>query len=103
MPDVKHFKSKQQPVIDDDPTGLQRAVVDYNSYNGPARIFFNRDTRTYFVKTYEPYSEDWWEPKLSKGREEVELQRKTTAHGRDQVTDYELKGMANMLGVYVRW
>lgn len=89
--------------MDDDPTGLQRAVYDYNEWKGPARIFYSIETRTFSTRTYEPESDCWWDPSLYRGPESAELQRKTTAHSNDRVEDYELRLMADNLGPFIRW
>lgn len=89
--------------IDEDPTGLSRAVLDFNRHVGPAKIFYNRHSKTFTTNTSNPGEDDWWSEDMACGMDVVELYRKTTAAGGTQITREALKLMEGELPPYSVW
>ena len=88
--------------IEEDPVGLRGAVRDFNSYCGPARIFYNRNSKTFFVRTY-PFGGDKWWGDMCNGLDIVELYRKTSCYPDITVTEEELRMMELEIGPYSAW
>ncbi|TQS82678.1 MAG: hypothetical protein A3Q59_04140 [Methanomethylophilus alvi] len=88
--------------IEEDPAGLKGAVRDFNSYCGPARIFYNRNSKTFFVRTY-PFGGDKWWGDMCNGLDIVELYRKTSCYPDITVTEEELRMMELEIGPYSAW
>jgi hypothetical protein len=88
--------------IEEDPTGIPQAVRDFNGHEGPARIFYNRNSRTFFVRTY-PFGGDRWWGEMTNGLDVVELYRKTSCYPDVKVTAEELRMMESEIGPYSVW
>lgn len=88
--------------IEEDPTGIPQAVRDFNGHEGPARIFYNRNSRTFFVRTY-PFGGDRWWGEMTNGLDVVELYRKTSCNPDVKVTAEELRMMESEIGPYSVW
>ena len=86
--------------IEEDPTGLSTAVRDFNEHHGPARLFYNRHSRTFFVYRY---NEDRWFGDMCNGIDIVELYRKTSAAPDIKVTPEELRMMESEILPYSVW
>ena len=89
--------------IEEDPTGVSQAIRDFNEHSGPARIFYNRNARTFYVLCYEPGAERWWSPDMCNGIDQVELYRKTTDWPDVKVTREELLMMEREIQPYSVW
>lgn len=85
-----------------DPSGLSDAVRDFNSYCGPARIFYNRNSETFFVRTY-PFGGDRFWGRMADGLDILELYRKTSSCPDIRVTGQELQMMRCEIGPYSVW
>ncbi len=88
--------------IEEDPTGIPQAVRDFNGHTGPARIFYNRNSKTFFVNTY-PFGGDRWWGDMANGLDVVELYRKTSCYPDIKVTEEELRMMEAEIGPYSVW
>ena len=88
--------------IEEDHTGIPQAVRDFNGHEGPARIFYNRNSRTFFVRTY-PFGGDRWWGEMTNGLDVVELYRKTSCYPDVKVTAEELRMMESEIGPYSVW
>ena len=88
---------------DEDPTGLARAVSDFNGHDGPARIFYNRNSKAFFTLASEDGEDRWWPVAMTRGMDVAELYRKTTAWGGQQVTREALLMMEQALEPYSEW
>ncbi|MBE6526313.1 MAG: hypothetical protein E7Z63_00875 [Thermoplasmata archaeon] len=99
---LKRKKSRKVAFEGDDSNGLHRAVLDFNEYNGPARIFYNRNSHTFETKCYPPGSEKYF-GELANGLDRVELYRKTTPFGNVKVVPEELLLMERDLEPYAIW
>ena len=86
--------------VEDDPTGLSSAVRDFNDHRGPARLFYNRNSRTFFVYRYEM---DAYFGDMCNGIDIVELYRKTSRTPGLKVTAEELKLMESEIQPYSAW
>ena len=93
-------RRKERP--EEDPTGLSAAVRDFNSYCGPARIFYNRNSGTFFVRTY-PFGGDRFWGRMTDGLDILELYRKTSSCPDINVTGEELRMMRSEIGPYSVW
>ncbi len=87
---------------EEDPTGLESAVRDFNSHHGPARVFYNRHARTFYVRRY-PIGADAWFGDMLNGLDEVELYRKTSGFPDVTVTEEELRMMEQEVVPYSVW
>ena len=90
------------PNVKDDEKGISSAVRDFNSHCGPARIFYNRNSGTFFVRTYSFGGDRLW-GRMSDGLDIVELYRKTSGFPDVKVTDQELRMMEHEVGPYSVW
>ena len=88
--------------IEEDPSGIPQAVRDFNGHEGPARIFYNRNSRTFFVRTY-PFGGDRWWGEMTNGLDVVELYRKTSCYPDVKVPAEELRMMESEIGPYSVW
>lgn len=88
--------------IEEDPTGLAGAVRDFNEYSGPARVFYNRNSRAFYVRTF-PFGGDRFWGDMANGLDVVELYRKTSAYPDVKVTPDELRMMEMEIGPYSAW
>ena len=88
--------------IEEDPTGLSQAVRDFNEHTGPARLFFNRNSEVFYVRTY-PFGGDRWWGDMCDSLDTVELYRKTSAYPDVKVTPDELRMMRSEVGPYSAW
>ena len=88
--------------IEEDPTGLAGAIRDFNTYVGPARVFYNRNSKTFFVRTF-PFGGDRYWGSMTNGLDIVELYRKTSNYPDIKVTPEELKMMELEVGPYSVW
>jgi hypothetical protein len=89
IPGVKPMLGKRhRHHYQNDSAGLNGAVRQFNKHNGPARVFYNRHSKQFFVNCYEPGEENRFGPMLD-SLDIVELYRKTD--GSIQVTTEELK------------
>ena len=93
-------KRRQYP--QDDASGLSLAVRDFNSHCGPARIFYNRNSRTFFTRTYPDGGDRWFGP-MTDGLDITELYRKTSEFPEVKVTPEELRMMESEIGPYSVW
>jgi hypothetical protein len=89
--------------IEEDPTGKSQAVRDFNGHEGPARLFYNRSSRTFFVQLYKDGAEKWWTPQMCDCEDKVELYRKTTPYGDVKITSEELDLMEREIVPYKGW
>lgn len=96
-------RKPRQIHAEEDPTGVTAAVRDFNEHVGPARIFYNRHAKTFYVQCYEPGAERWWSPDMCNGMDQVELYRKTTDWGSVKVTREELLMMELEIPPYSVW
>ena len=87
---------------EDDPSGISSVVRDFNGHSGPARIFYNRNSRTFFVRTYLPGGDRWW-GEMCDSLDQVELYRKTSRFPDVKVTEAELRMMEHEIGPYSVW
>ena len=87
---------------EEDPTGITAAVRDFNAHHGPARLFYNRNARTFFVNTY-AMDADIWFGDMCNGLDIVELYRKTSDDPDVKVTDSELRSMELEIVPYSVW
>lgn len=85
-----------------DMSGLFRATEEFNRHSGPARIFYNRNSRTFFVRLYPDGGDRWFGP-MTDGMDVVELYRKTSAFPEVKVTPEELRIMEAGIGPYSVW
>ena len=88
--------------IEEHPTGLAGAIRDFNTYVGPARVFYNRNSKTFFVRTF-PFGGDRYWGNMTNGLDIVELYRKTSNYPDIKVTPEELKMMELEVGPYSVW
>ena len=93
----KHRKYPQ-----DDASGLSYAVDDFNNHSGPARIFYNRNSRTFFTRLYPDGYDRWFGP-MTDGLDITELYRKTSDFPDVKVTPEELRIMKSEIGPYSVW
>ena len=96
-------KPKGTDRIDEDPTGLSRAVIDFNGHIGPAKIYYNRNSKTFSTNISDPGEDEWWSDDLANGMDVVEIYRKTTSSGCTQITKEALRLMENELPPYSVW
>jgi len=99
-------KVKKRPKLehpDDDPTGLARAVIDFNHHKGPAKIFYNRNNKTFYTQVSPAGEDRWWSDDMVNSMDVVELYRKTTVGGDVQVTEEALKMMEGEVRPYSVW
>ena len=94
------FGRRKRPVYRDDSKNLNRTVREFNSHDGPARIFYNRGTGCFFLRTYGYGSEDQFGPMLDTF-DVAELYRKTD--GSVQVSVEELQLLERDLAPYRMW
>ena len=80
-----------------DDRGLNGAVREFNSHDGPARIFYNRNSQQFFVNRYGYGDEERFGPMLD-SYDIVELYRKTD--GKVQVSPEELEYFEANLGSF---
>ncbi len=95
---MRRFLSRPE----EDPTGLESAVRDFNSHHGPARVFYNRHTRAFHVRRY-PLGADAWFGDMCNGLDTVELYRKTSGFPDVTVTEEELRMMEQEVVPYSVW
>ncbi len=88
--------------IEEDPTGLAAAIRDFNSHHGPARIFYNRNAKTFYVTAYKDGAERWWGG-MCNSLDVVELYRKTSDYPDIKVTSEELRMMEAEIVPYSVW
>lgn len=88
--------------IEEDPTGLSSAVADFNRHIGPARVFFNRNSRTFYTRCYASGADLWW-GRMCNGIDYVEIYRKTSEMPNVTVTREELENMESEIGPYSVW
>ncbi|MBR6911594.1 MAG: hypothetical protein IKN41_07050 [Candidatus Methanomethylophilaceae archaeon] len=88
--------------VEEDPAGLSQAVREFNSHEGPARIFYNRNSRTFFTRLYPDGGDRWFGP-MTDGLDIVELYRKTSDFPDVKVTDTELRVLESEIGQYAVW
>ena len=93
----KHRKYPQ-----DDASDLSYAVYDFNNHSGPARIFYNRNSRTFFTRLYPDGYDRWFGP-MTDGLDITELYRKTSDFPDVKVTPEELRIMESEIGPYSVW
>ncbi len=94
------MKRRQTP--ESDPDGLLLAVREFNSHPGPARIFYNRNSHTFFARLYPDGGDRWFGP-MTDGIDIAELYRKTSDFRDVKVTPEELRGMEADVGDYRVW
>lgn len=87
--------------IVEDSYGLNRTVRDFNRHDGPARIFYNRNSRVFSVSTYPKGTEHEFGEMLDTF-DVVELYRKTHDGG-EQISKEALKTLENRVGAYSSW
>lgn len=87
---------------EEDPTGILTAVRDFNQHSGPARLFYNRNSRTFFVNVY-GMGYDRWFGEMCNGLDIVELYRKTSESPDVKVTAEELMRMESEILPYSVW
>ncbi len=85
-----------------DMSDIDRAVSDFNQYYGPARIFYNRNSKVFFVRCYPDGGDRWFGP-MTDGMDIVELYRKTSDFPDVTVTREELRIMEAGVGPYTVW
>ena len=90
---------KRRQYVQDDASGLSMAVRDFNSHSGPARIFYNRNSRTFFARLYPDGGDRWFGP-MTDGLDIIELYRKTSDFPDVKVTPEELRIMESEIGPY---
>ncbi len=88
--------------IEEDPTGLAGAVRDFNEHSGPARVFYNRNSKAFFVRTF-PFGGDRFWGNMTDGLDVVELYRKTSAYPDVKITSDELRMMELEIVPYSVW
>lgn len=88
--------------MEEDPTGLQSAVRDFNEHSGPARIFYNRNSGTFETKCYKIGGERWFGA-MCNGIDVVELYRKTSDYPDVRVSTNELRMMEREIRPYSVW
>ena len=88
--------------VEDDPTGLSSDVRDFNDHRGPARLFYNRNSRTFYVNVYD-MGYDIWFGDMCNGLDVVELYRKTSEFPDVKVTAEELMRMESEILPYSVW
>lgn len=86
----------------EDLAGISTAVRDFNGHHGPARVFYNRHSGTFFVKGYPMGSDDFF-GEMSNGIDTVELYRKTSAMPDVRITPEELRLMGLDISPYSVW
>ena len=96
------MKHRYQDRPEEDPKGILTAVRDFNNHHGPARMFYNRNSRTFFVNVYEMGSDAWFGD-MCNGLDVVELYRKTSASPDVRVTAEELMRMESEILPYSVW
>ncbi len=87
---------------EDDTAGIPTAVRDFNGHHGPARVFYNRHSGTFFVNTY-PMGSDELFGEMSNGIDIVEIYRKTSAMPDVRITQDELRLMGSDIPPYSVW
>lgn len=85
-----------------DMSDADRAVSDFNEHSGPARIFYNRNSKKFFVRCYPDGGDRWFGP-MSDGMDIIELYRKTSDMPDVTVTVEELRIMEAGIGPYTVW
>ena len=90
-------RKRPQPFRDDS-KNLNRTVRDFNSHDGPARIFYNRGTGCFFLRTY---TDDRGFGPMLDTFDVAELYRKTD--GSVQVSAEELQLLERGLAPYRMW
>jgi len=86
--------------VHNDSYGLNRSVEEFNRHDGPARIFYNRNSRTFYTSCYEEGYQDYF-GELLDSFDVIELYRKTD--GKVKVTREELLYLENNVGPYKQW
>lgn len=86
----------------EDATGIPTAVRDFNGHHGPARVFYNRHSGTFFVKAY-PMGSDGFFGEMANGIDIVEIYRKTSAMPDVRITPEELRLMGSDIPPYSVW
>ena len=76
--------------VEEDPAGVSQAVREFNSHEGPARIFYNRNSRTFFTRLYPDGGDRWFGPMTSDFPDV-------------KVTDTELRVLESEIGQYAVW
>ena len=93
---------RRRMMPEEDPSGISVAVRDFNGHHGPARVFYNRHSRTFFVNVY-PIGSDGRFGEMAKGIDIVEVYRKTSAMPDVRITDDELRLMESEIPPYSTW
>jgi len=93
---------RKHHVPENDPNGLLNAVREFNSHQGPARIFYNRNSHTFFARLYPDGGDRWFGPMMD-GLDVAELYRKTSDFCDVKVTPEELRSMEADIGQYAVW
>ena len=94
------MRRRRKIYVEDDPTGLSSAVRDFNGHHGPARLFYNRNSGTFFVYRYEM---DVYFGDMCNGIDVVELYRKTSRTPDLKVSADELRLMEQEIVPYSAW
>ena len=95
-------KTKNQVFMEEDRQGCKSAVKDFNEHYGPARIFYNRNSKTFYTNCYD-MGKDKWFGAMCNGIDIVELYRKTSFTPDIRVTMDELRMMEEAIGPYQVW
>ena len=85
-----------------DMSDIDRAVTEFNCHEGPARIFYNRNSHKFFTRCYPDGGDRWFGP-LTDGMDIIELYRKTSDMPDVTVTIEELRLMEAGIGPYSVW
>ena len=96
------MRRRHQNRPEEDPTGISVAVRDFNSHHGPARVFYNRHARTFYVLTYGMGADPWFGDMVS-DIDTVELYRKTSEFPDVRITADELRLMELDVVPYAVW
>ena len=96
------MRSRSRDRPEEDPTGISMAVRDFNSHHGPARVFYNRHARTFYVKLYRTGSDSMF-GEMTNDMDTVELYRKTTDFPDVTITPDELRLMERDVPPYAVW
>jgi hypothetical protein len=85
-----------------DMSDIDRAVTEFNCHEGPARIFYNRNSRKFYTRCYPDGGDRWFGP-LTDGMDIIELYRKTSDMPDVTVTIEELRLMEAGIRPYSVW
>ena len=96
------MRKRNNPRPEEDPAGISAAVRDFNFHHGPARVFYNRNARTFYVRTY-GIGADIGFGDMVCDIDTVELYRKTSSFPDVRITPEELRMMEMEVAPYSVW